>query len=61
MKILNKHGLSIYFQDDGSVKSIEADPLRISMKNATLLDIQEQIFFVRDQISLNSKLYRSRK
>lgn len=47
MKILNKHGLSIHFQDDGSVKSIEVDPIRISMKNATLFGYSGANIFLR--------------
>ena len=36
MKIKNRLGLSIDFLDNGSIRSIEADPIRISLRVATL-------------------------
>ncbi len=35
MKIKNSSGLSIEFLDNGSIKHIEADPIRISLKSST--------------------------
>ncbi len=47
MKIGNQAGLSVHFQEDGSVRSIEAAPVRISMKNATLFGQSGMNIFLR--------------
>lgn len=36
MKISNSSGLTLDFLENGSVKAIEAEPIRISLKPATL-------------------------
>jgi 1,2-beta-oligoglucan phosphorylase len=47
MKIKNSLGLNFHFLDNGSVKCIEVDPIRISLKKATLYSITGTNIYLR--------------
>jgi len=47
MKLKNSHGLSFIFLENGSLKCIEADPVRISMKAARLFSGPGSNLFLR--------------
>ncbi len=49
MKIKNSHGLSIEFLENGLIKSIEAHPIRISLKPATLFSRSGANLFLRNR------------
>ncbi len=47
MVIKNSHGLNFHFLDNGSVKSIEVEPIRISLKNASPFSIPGTNIYLR--------------
>ena len=47
MYIQNSHGLKINFLDNGSIRDIEADPIRISMRKATAFSAYGANIYVR--------------
>lgn len=47
MEIKNSHGLNIHFLDNGSVKSIEVEPIRISLKKASPFSIPGTNIYLR--------------
>ena len=58
MILKNSSGLSIEFLENGSIKSIEADPIRISLKQATPFSKSGANLYLRKRTNLlNSKLF----
>ncbi|MDX9769792.1 MAG: amylo-alpha-1,6-glucosidase [Tenuifilaceae bacterium] len=47
MNIKNSHGLNFHFLDNGSVESIEVDPIRISLKKASPFSIPGTNIYLR--------------
>ena len=50
MKIINSRGLSFEFLENGSVRSIEASPVRISLKPATPYSGEGANLFLRRRV-----------